>query len=304
VASSDASHYHSYEKAVEKDSFTIRQLEKMDPKSLLEYSVMGDCELCGAGAIACAMLVCEKFGADRLKVLKYLNSGDTAGNKSRVVGYISAVIYKQGMATAGEYLFTGIAHAAEAEKKGDLMLSREQKKRLLGIARETIEEYLKAGVIPEAEIEDPVFREKFGAFVTLHKNGMLRGCIGNLVGQKPLYKTIQEMAVQSSTADPRFKPVSAGELKDIDIEISVLTPLERTKDPDKIEMGKHGVVIKNGFRSGVYLPQVATETGWTREEFMNSLCSHKAGLPEDAWRQEDTEIYTFTATVFSEKELR
>jgi AmmeMemoRadiSam system protein A len=111
------------------------------------------------------------------------------------------------------------------------------------------------------------------------------------------------MAVEAAVNDPRFASLGEGELKDIEIEVSVLTPLERINDPDKIKMGLHGVLVRRGFNSGVFLPQVATETGWSRDEFMSNLCSHKAGLPADAWKDKSTEVYIFTAEVFSEKEL-
>jgi AmmeMemoRadiSam system protein A len=137
-----------------------------------------------------------------------------------------------------------------------------------------------------------------GAFVTLHRNGELRGCIGNMVGSQPLYLTIRDMAVESATGDPRFTPVKPADLKDIDIEISVLSPMEKVDSADKIEMGVHGVLVRRGFNSGVFLPQVATETGWSKEEFLSQLCGQKAGLPADAWKDKNTDLYIFTADIF------
>jgi len=121
------------------------------------------------------------------------------------------------------------------------------------------------------------------------------------VGRGPFYLTVRDMAVEAATGDPRFPAVTPGEMKDIDIEISALSPLEKIKDPEKIVMGKHGVVVKSGFASGVYLPQVATETGWNREEFMNSLCGQKAGMAPDAWKKGKCDIYVFTAEVFGDQ---
>ncbi|MDD5665610.1 MAG: AmmeMemoRadiSam system protein A, partial [Candidatus Omnitrophica bacterium] len=140
-------------------------------------------------------------------------------------------------------------------------------------------------------------------FVTLHKRGELRGCIGNIIGRGPLYLTIRDMAVESATGDPRFSKVTLDELKDIDIEISVLSSMKKTDNPDDIRLGIDGVLVRKGFRSGVFLPQVATETGWSKDEFMSNLCAHKAGLSPDAWKGDGIEIYTFTAEIFSEKEL-
>jgi AmmeMemoRadiSam system protein A len=181
------------------------------------------------------------------------------------------------------------------------LLNSIQRKRLLEIARQSMEGYIKTGEKPDFREKDEILNKEMGAFVTLHKNGNLRGCIGNIIGKGPLYATVSDMSVQSATADPRFNAVSKEELDKIDIEISVLSPLERVYDPDKIIMGKHGVLVKSAFRSGVYLPQVATETGWSRDEFMDSLCFQKAGLPIDSWKKGGCEIYIFNAEVFGEK---
>jgi len=182
------------------------------------------------------------------------------------------------------------------------MLNEKQKKRLLEIARKTIEEHLKTGKILELNETDPKLKKACGAFVTLHERGELRGCIGNIVGQKPLYITVRDMAIQSSTQDPRFAPVKLPELKDIKIEISALSPLKKIKDAKEIQLGVHGVLVKKGWNSGVFLPQVAAETGWNKEEFLSNLCVHKAGLPADAWKHSSCEMYIFDAAVFSENE--
>ncbi len=182
------------------------------------------------------------------------------------------------------------------------MLTDRQKETLLKLARETIEKYTTNSIIPKFSDPDPVFMEKRGAFVTIHKNGKLRGCIGMIEAQEPLYETVTEMAIEASTNDPRFEPVNAEELKEIDIEISVLTPKRRVKSIDEIELGRHGVIVRRGFNSGVYLPQVALDTGWTKEQFMESLCSGKAGLSADAYKDPKTEIYVFEAEVFGEKQ--
>ena len=173
---------------------------------------------------------------------------------------------------------------------------------MLELAEKAITYYLKNGKRLQIEESDTVLNKEMGAFVTLHKDGRLRGCIGNLIGRGPFYLTVRDMAVEAATGDPRFKPVTLDEMKDIDIEISALSPMEKIDDPQKIEMGKHGVMVRSGFTSGVYLPQVATETGWSREEFMNSLCAEKAGIPENSWKTGKCEIYIFTAEVFGGKE--
>ena len=182
------------------------------------------------------------------------------------------------------------------------MLSKDQRKKLLNIARKSIETYLKTGEKIKIKESDPILSEELGSFVTLHEAGQLRGCIGNMVGNQPLYLTVRDMAVEAATGDPRFSPVKFTELKNIEIEISVLSVLEKVDSSDKIELGKHGVILRRGFNSGVFLPQVATETGWTKEEFLSNLCAHKAGLEPNAWKDKSTEIFIFTAEVFSEKE--
>jgi AmmeMemoRadiSam system protein A len=142
--------------------------------------------------------------------------------------------------------------------------------------------------------------QKLGVFVTLKKKGALRGCIGSILPSEPLVQAVQNKAIQAAKDDPRFHQVYADELKEIKIEISVLSPIKRIKNADEIVMGRDGVIIVRGDRSGVFLPQVAQETGWTKERFMSELCSQKAGLPEDAWKDAATELYTFTVYVFGE----
>ena len=195
------------------------------------------------------------------------------------------------------------------------MLNDTQKARLLEIARKTIQEYVTNGKKLDFSEDDPQLKAVNGAFVTIHKpeggglasnsqshkRGELRGCIGNIIGQKPLFETIRDMAIESATGDPRFEPVTKDELKDIEIEISVLSPLKKIEDMAEFQIGTHGVLVKKGWSQGVFLPQVAEETGWSKEEFLSNLCAHKAGLPADAWKDAKTEKYIFSALVFSEK---
>ena len=181
------------------------------------------------------------------------------------------------------------------------MLSDEQRKRMLKLARDSIMFYLKEEKPMPVKEDDPILNKEMGAFVTLHKHGQLRGCIGNMIGRGPFYLTVRDMAIEAATGDSRFASVTLDEMNDIDIEISALSPMQKIADPEKIEVGKHGVMVRSGFQSGVYLPQVATETGWNREQFMNSLCGHKAGMAFDAWKKGQCEIYIFTAEVFGEK---
>lgn len=300
VGSTDMSHFLPYEAANDLDEKTISVIKEFDPAKLYAESLVENHHLmCGYGAVCATMEAARRLGADSIKILKNANSGDVTWNKMKVVGYLSAAIYRKKPVTGDQKPDSG---EAITEKKGNPMLSKEQRKKLLQIARQTMEAYVNTGKKLKFKEDDPLFNREMGAFVTLHRGGQLRGCIGNIIGRAPLYLTVRDMAIQASTEDPRFPPVSASELADIDVEVSVLSEPEEIDDPEKIEMGKHGVIVRDGFRSGVYLPQVATETGWSRNEFMSSLCSQKAGLPPDAWKTGSCKVYVFTAEVFSEKE--
>ena len=182
-------------------------------------------------------------------------------------------------------------------------MTDEQKRVLLGVARKVIESAVRGEPVSEFESEDELFNEKRGCFVTIHNGGQLRGCIGQLQPDGPLIKVIRDMGI-AATRDSRFlaDPIRPRELREIDIEISVLSPLERTDDPLSLELGRHGIYIKRGYASGCFLPQVASETGWSKEEFLSQCCSGKAGLAADAWREADTEVMLFTAEVFGEKD--
>jgi len=300
VASTDLSHHYPDSKArlIDKDNLT--DIAAFDPELLfLKFSTMSNKDTpCGRTALIGTMMAARNLGANKIDVLKYATSGDVTIDKSAVVGYASLVIYKSSRQAAPQTE----TEMKEKEPKMEELLNAKQKRRLLVIARATLEAYIKERRVPDFKEEDPVLNEELGAFVTLHKNGQLRGCIGNMTGKGPLYLTIRDMAVSASTQDPRFPPVRKDELKDIDIEISVLSPMKIIDDPEKIVIGKHGVMVQKGFRSGVYLPQVGTETGWSRERFMDSLCLHKAGLPADSWKKGGCDIYIFTAEVFGEKE--
>lgn len=172
----------------------------------------------------------------------------------------------------------------------------EEKKTLLQIAREAIVEYVNNGQVPQREINAESLLAKRGCFVTIKNNGMLRGCIGNFVSDKPLYLLVQEMAVSAATKDPRFYPMKKEDLKDFHVEISALSPMQKISSIEEIEVGVHGLYLEKNFSRGVLLPQVAVEYGWDRDTFL-SQTSIKAGLPQDGWR-EGANIYVFSAEVF------
>jgi len=287
IASSDMSHHHSDSKARLIDGSTLSTIEKFNPDMLFSRLSSGESELCGQTGVVGVMMAARRLGADKVKLLRYATSADATGDNRAVVGYSAIALYR-----------------SSAKKENDMieLLTAAEKRRLLQIARRTLESYVEKREMPEMEENDPTLNQEMGAFVSLYKNGQLRGCIGSMVGKGPLYKTVQNMVIAAATEDPRFSPVAENELKSIDIEISVLSLMEKIDDPEKIVMGRHGVMVQSGFRSGVYLPQVATEAGWNREEFMDSLCLHKAGIAADSWKSGKCDIYIFTAEVFSDRE--
>jgi AmmeMemoRadiSam system protein A len=177
-------------------------------------------------------------------------------------------------------------------------LTGEQKQVLLSFARNTLQQYLETETTPLFRREDPVFQENQGAFVTLKKHGELRGCIGNMTQDLPLYQVVGRMALSAALHDSRFPRLSLSEFKDVKIEISVLTPYQRVESVDQIRIGQDGVLLKRSGRSAVFLPQVAPEQGWTRNEMLDNLC-RKAGLASDCWKQ-DAEFHIFQAVIFSE----
>ncbi len=290
VISSDLSHYPSYEIANISDHKIIDAIltgksEQLTDavQNLMSQTLPGlDTCACGEEAIHIGLLLSKIMQVDSIKLLDYANSGDVTGDHSRVVGYASIVFSK------GE----------EATKE----LRKEEKQMLLQIARQSIEGYLENKKIPEFKNILPALKQPQGAFVTLTKDHQLRGCIGRIIEEKkPLYQVVLQMAIAAAVDDNRFLPVSLEEIKDIDIEISVISPVRKIKNPiQEIEIGKHGVIVQQGLHSGVFLPQVATENNWDLEEFMDQLCYQKAGLSKNAWKTGEIDIYVFSADVFSE----
>ncbi|MCX5833202.1 MAG: AmmeMemoRadiSam system protein B [Deltaproteobacteria bacterium] len=292
VGSSDLSHFHSYDKAVKLDRRVVDLVQKMDTDGLIRELGSGSCEACGGGPMVVTMLVAGKLGSTGVKVLKYANSGDVTGDTGRVVGYLSVAFYVDNPSRSQVSGKTAVAERG---------LSEEEKKSLLEHARKTIECRLQGKPLPDLSYASAATQEKRGAFVSLKKQGRLRGCIGYIEGRKPLAQTVGDMALAAAFKDPRFPPVKREELADLDIEISVLTPLRKISDINEIKVGKHGLYVVKGFHSGLLLPQVATEYRWDRLTFLKETC-YKAGLPADAWQDEKTEIYTFSADVFGSRE--
>jgi len=274
INSTDFSHYHDYEAANKMDNYTIDLILGKKWDKLNMEILTRKCEMCGYFAFYPFIKIMQHFEHDDGILLQYLNSGDVIGSKWRVVGY-------------GSIVFPNTPQNKEKQTMNEL-----DKKYLLNLARKSIEYYFeKHKPFTPDKPENPELSEDRAVFVTLNKNGKLRGCIGHMHAKMPLYKAVVEMAVSAAFQDHRFPKVEKDELEDITIEISILSPMQRIYDPEKIRMGIDGVWIKKGFKKGVYLPQVATDTGWDRKTFLESLCTHKAGLSKDAYLDPKTEIY-------------
>jgi len=294
VVSSDFSHYPNYVNAKSVDLATEQAIVSKEPKHLL--SVLAEhigkrvphlsTSLCGWTSVLTLLYMTENNDSFNYKGIKYCNSGDSPiyGDHDRVVGYWAIALVEKEL------------------DKDEFSLSEEDKQQLLQEARRSIENLFWDVERPALDIDkcSAALKTKCGAFVSLHKDGNLRGCIGQMTGDKPLLKVVRDKAVWAAINDSRFPPVTEDELDDIDIEISVLSPLRKIQDVSEIEMGVHGIYITQGYFSGVFLPQVATETGWDKETFLGHCARDKAGIGWDGWKNAD--IYIFTATIFGEKE--
>ena len=283
IVSSDFSHYPKYDDACKVDALTGRAVESGDVEQFIaaleENARRGVPGLatsaCGELAIATLLMMIDS--TYEVKHLMYQNSGDAEeSDHSRVVGYHAFAIVRK--------------------SSQEFSLSEDEKRTLKEIALTSIKDSLNGKPIAEHPSLTATLRQKCGAFVSLHKHGRLRGCIGHFGEDVPLHEIVAEMARAAAFEDPRFMPVTADELSDIDIEISVLTPMRRILSLDEFELHRHGIYIRKGYRSGTYLPQVADEVNWTKEEFVSHCAQDKAGIGWDGWK--DAELYVYEAIVF------
>jgi MEMO1 family protein len=303
IASTDMSHFLSRAEANAVDKATIDLVREQRMNPLLSRVERGDNILCGGEAVAAALLYARREGEARVTILKYDDSTSGGGPDDRVVGYFSAAVTTAppgpgGASRLGTLAAEAALAAGPAERQDTptFSLTDAEKKLLLSAARQSVELFVREGKTPGLETADPNLLAPRGVFVTLTKKRELRGCIGFIEPVTPLFQAVQRCAVYAASEDPRFGPVSPSELAALEYEISVLTPLRRVTDPSLVRVGRHGLVIAQGGRRGLLLPQVATENGWDREEFLRQACL-KAGLPPDSW-QRGAEISTFEAIVF------
>lgn len=252
IASSDLSHYHSAAEAKVLDDVVMKEILDFSALGLYQGLASGRCEACGGGPIVAALLAAKSLGADRTEILRYGHSGEVTGDTNAVVGYLAAAVWRGA---------DGEQQSAPPARSGNqrLHLSPAQKTLLLTLARNAITAKCRNQPAPPLKPVAPDLTEPRGAFVTLHKNRQLRGCIGNIVGTYPIEATIAKMAVAAAFQDPRFPPVEEHELPNLVIEISVLTPLERVRQIDEIQVGRHGLFIRTGSAAGLLLPQGGIE---------------------------------------------
>ena len=287
VISSDLSHYPDEKTAAIVDEKTVdailsgREEQFIQTLGRLEQDYPNiDTFACGADAIRVALRLGEMIGWQDKKKLVLTNSGKVTGQKTRCVGYGALAFWLKGN------------NSKELNKKEEQMI--------IGWSRQVLEKFVKTGQVFDQKASSSFLEKNRGVFVTLKKDGHLRGCIGSFHPQQNLWQEVKEMTISAASRDSRFSPVKANELADINIEISVLSPMKKIISLDEIELGRHGVYIKYGGRSGTFLPQVAEEGQWTKESFLAEICSQKMGLDQHCYKNNAAEIYIYTAQIFSE----
>jgi AmmeMemoRadiSam system protein B/AmmeMemoRadiSam system protein A len=291
IISSDFSHYPAYKDAVENDNLTAISILSGNPQTFLNTLNKNTAKhipglvtsMCGWTSGLTLLYLAEGNKDLEFKLIDYSNSGDSpnAGKDQVVVYNAIALIEKKQNAVP------------KHQSENSFSFSEEEKKQLFAIAKNSIRSMLydnKKFVIDEKSIPENL-KKPMGAFVTLKINGALRGCIGRFISSEPLYNVVQASAISSAFEDPRFSPLTKEEYKKTDIEITVLGPLKKINNINEIVLGKHGIYIKKGSRSGTMLPQVAIENGWTVEEFLGFTSRDKAGLGWDGWKDAEISIY-------------
>jgi MEMO1 family protein len=269
IASTDLSHYHSYQKAKRLDSRVGDAVTRMSLEDLEHQLHSGECEMCGGYPVLFTMSVARRLGATNGVVYKYANSGDIMSDKSRVVGYAAMGLYRTEL-TAGE------------------------RQELLALAKRSIESQVRLGKTREYRLRNARLAANGATFVTINRNNDLRGCIGNIDPVMPLYESVIKNAVAACSRDSHFKPMKRAELKDMQVEVAVLSPLEPLKNVRDIKIGTHGIYLVKGPNSGILLPHMAVDFKWDVPTFLEHV-SIEAGLPKDAWNS--AQLYTFTADV-------
>ncbi len=303
IASSDLSHYPPAAEARRLDQAFLAELAEMDPEKLaarvarLEKEPVPDlaCVICSQQALYTAIYAARALGANQARVLNYTNSGERTGERGRSVGYAAAAFYR----AAGAAQTKTAAPKADPAPEPGFSLDADDRKTLLALARQSIENVLQNGRLLEYRTNDPELIRPAAVFVTLTSAGRLRGCIGTTAAEEPLARAVIRLAAAAAFQDPRFNPVRAAELPGLKIEISVLSPLRRAASFKEIKPGLHGVTVRRDGRTGLFLPQVWEQIP-DRAEFLTELCRQKTGLNPEAWKEPETELLVFTVFSFQE----
>jgi AmmeMemoRadiSam system protein B/AmmeMemoRadiSam system protein A len=281
VVSTDLSHYYPKEKANAVDRETLSLIQQFNTDTITRKLQRGENIMCGGGGVVSALLYAQALGDSEVEILRYADSSDTCGPPTEVVGYAAVAVYTK-------------------NEGQPLSLSEESKRELLVLARSSVERFVRHREVIDPSTRNPELQARRGIFVTLRKKDILRGCIGFVEPVVPLCQSVIQAAIYACSKDSRFNPVAPEELEEIEIEISILTPMRKISDPSLVEVGKHGLFVNWNGRNGLLLPQVPVENGWSRKEFLEQTCQ-KAGLPKNAWKSE-AELFVFEAIVFHDSE--
>jgi hypothetical protein len=305
VASSDLSHYPAAADATRVDAETLEHVARLDAEALVSHEARAArgrtpglaTRACGLGPILVAIEAARRLGAAHGVVLSYANSASVAvGTAERAVGY-GAVAFSSGSDGAD----LAALRIPAPDTSG--LFNAADRRVLLRLARETIARYLDSGMVPLPRGGSPALLRETGVFVTLRKDGVLRGCVGRLLPEGPVLRLVSAMALEAAFADPRYERVRASELDSLDIEVSILSTVVAAPGPQAVVPGRDGVVLQADGRSAVFLPNVATEQRWGREELLDHLAL-KAGLRREIWRTPGARLFTFQADAFAESAIR
>jgi AmmeMemoRadiSam system protein B/AmmeMemoRadiSam system protein A len=300
VISTDLSHYPPVKLAEEVDKAMLNAVTSLSAQTVMDeyrkrmkkgYPGLS-VAMCGLEAVLCVVRAAKDLGINRARVVSYAHSGMVSKDDQRVVGY-------------GAVVFTGSPSNQSLGPAEPLKVSfsDESGKELISMARSAVKAAVEGSWVRYDPSDNPELQVRGGCFVTLKNNGKLRGCIGRFTSDAPLWRLVREMAVSSATRDHRFatNPIKPSEVPDLEVEISVLSPSRKVTDPLKdIKLGRDGIIVRDKGRSGTFLPQVATETGWNLEEFLGHCARDKAGLAWEGWKSPTAEVFAYTATIIRE----
>jgi AmmeMemoRadiSam system protein B/AmmeMemoRadiSam system protein A len=311
VASTDLSHYYPYQQAQQIDEVALQAIASLEPEAVLNSPQRCDelgiadkpLTMCSMGSVMTALIAARRMGASQATVLHYANSGDVPfGGRDRVVGYGAVVLWQLREGSGGSGYESNVFMLTPLPEESDepMALAPEVQDEMLILARRTIEQFLASETVPPFRDSDPAFQQPLGAYVTYEKDGALRGCLGRLDGDRPVYLNVQYAAIASALSDPRFPPITLEELEGLDIEITVLHPMQEIGNPQEMRIGHEGVLMRVGDEAGaLFLPQVPVDQGWDVDDTLLNLC-RKAGLPDDAWKRDDARFYVFGGQWFAE----